>query len=306
MIRPGADDAIARAAAKRGIPYTLSTMSTVSMDALARKSDGPRWFQLYVLKDWDFNQALIKRAQDLGYSALVVTVDLQAGGKREKDLRNGLSIPIKPSLRMAMDAMLHPLCTLRQIAGGMPDFENVRGFLPDTGAGLTIAARVGQNLDADFNWDGFKRIRDLWKGPLLVKGVLHPEDAQLLADAGVDGIWVSNHGGRQLDRAPSSLNALMQVSDRLKGRIPLILDSGIRRGSDILIARALGATMVATGRAVLFGATNGEEGAGRVLDILKDELILAMKLSGQHDLSTVGRELVYARNSGVNNHRIGK
>lgn len=292
LVRPGADYAIASAAAKRGIPYTLSTMSTASMDTLARKSDGPLWFQLYVLKDWDFNEALVKKAQDLGYSALVVTVDLQAGGKREKDLRNGVTIPMRPSFGMAMDAMLHPLWTVRQIAGGMPDFENVRGYLPDTGAGLTIAARVGQNLDADFNWDGFKRIRELWKGPILVKGVLHPQDAQKLAENGADGIWISNHGGRQLDRAPSSLSALARISDRLKGRVPLILDSGVRRGTDMLIARALGATMVATGRAVLYGATDGERGAGQVLDILKEELILAMKLSGQPDISAVTRELV--------------
>ena len=292
LVRPDADFAIASAAAARGIPYTLSTMSTAGMEEMARRSDGPLWFQLYVLKDRDFNESLIARAAEFGYAALVVTVDLQAGGKREKDLRNGISVPLRPTPRTVLDAALHPRWTYRQLSRGLPEFQNVRGYLNDTGAGLTIAARVGQNLDAGFDWNGLKRIRDLWKGQLFVKGMMHSDDAFAVAEMGADALWLSNHGGRQLDGAQASLDALEMIADRLDGRLPIILDSGVRRGRDVLKARALGATVSAVGRAALFGAVAGQDGVSRVLDILLDELALAMKLSGHPRLSDVKKSLL--------------
>lgn len=163
LVRPGADIAIARAATARGIPYTLSTMATASIEGMARAVQGPLWFQLYVLKDFDFNRQLVRRAEEFGYSTLVVTVDLQAGGKREKDLRNGISIPLRPSARHLWEGMLHPGWSLRLLRGGLPQFENVRGYLGDNSAGLTIAVRVGGSLHAGFDWDDFRQIRDWWK-----------------------------------------------------------------------------------------------------------------------------------------------
>ena len=196
-----------------------------------------------------------------------------------------------------VDGALHPRWAYRQLSGGLPQFENVRGYLNDTGAGLTIAARVGQNLDAAFDWDGLKRIRDLWKGHLIVKGMMHADDAIAVAEMGADALWLSNHGGRQLDGASASLDALEMIADRLDGRLPIVLDSGVRRGRDILKARALGATVVAVGRAALFGAVAGQAGVSRVLDILLDELALAMKLSGQPRLSDVKRTLLAPKES---------
>ncbi len=290
---PEADIAIARAAAERGLPYTLSTMATTGIERMAQAVQGELWFQLYVLKDRAFNEQLVQRARAAGYRALVVTVDLQAGGKREKDLRNGISVPLRMTPRHLIEGITHPGWALRMLRGGLPEFENVRGYLKDQGAGLTIAARVGQNLDAGFGWDDLKRLRDLWPGPLLVKGVEHPLDAVRLQALGVDGLWVSNHGGRQLDGAAASADALTLVAEATAGQLPLLIDSGVRRGVDILKARALGATAVAIGRPALFGAAvAGQDGVARALDILISELRLAMKLAGTPRLSDANRDLL--------------
>lgn len=292
LVRPGADIAIARAAAARGIPYTLSTMATTSIERMAKAVEGPLWFQLYVLKDFDFNRQLVRRAEETGYSTLVVTVDLQAGGKRGKDLRNGISIPLRPSPRHLWEGLAHPGWSLQLLRGGLPQFENVRGYLGDTSAGLTIAARVGSNLHAGFNWDDFLQIRDWWKGRLLVKGVLHPGDAASLVAAGADGIWVSNHGGRQLDGAISSIDALPAICQALGTRVPIIIDSGIRTGMDTIKAKARGACASAIGRAALFGAVAGEAGAAKVLDILLDEIVTGLKLCGLPCFEQAGPELI--------------
>ncbi|QKC89327.1 alpha-hydroxy-acid oxidizing protein [Mesorhizobium sp. NZP2234] len=292
LVWPRADTAIARAATARGIPYTLSTMSTTSIERMARAVQGPLWFQLYVLREFDFNRELVRRAEEFGYSTLVVTVDLQAGGKREKDLRNGISIPLRPSPRHLWEGMLHPGWSLRLLRGGLPRFENVRGYLGDTGAGLTIAARVGGNLHAGFDWDDFRRIRDWWKGRLLVKGVLHPADAAGLVAAGADGIWVSNHGGRQLDSAISSIDALPAIRQAVAAEVPILIDSGIRTGMDVIKARARGAAAAAIGRAALFGAAAGEAGVARVLDILLDDIANGLRLAGMPAFSQIGPDLI--------------
>ena len=187
LVWPEADVILAQAAAARGIPYTLSTMSSTSIEDMAKAVHGPLWFQLYVLKDMDFNLKLLDRARASNYAALVVTVDLPAGGKRERDLRNGVSIPLRLTARQIFEGVTHPGWSLRLLRGGLPQFENVRGLMGDTSAGMTIAARVGANLHAGFDWQDFARIRDHWSGKLLVKGVMHPEDARQLVDAGADG-----------------------------------------------------------------------------------------------------------------------
>ena len=292
LVRPDADIAIAAAAAARGVPYTLSTMATTGLERMARTVDGPLWFQLYVLKDFHFNRRLVQMAQQLGYSALVVTVDLQAGGRREKDLRNGISIPLRLSGRHLFEALAHPAWALRLLGGGFPQFENVQGYLGDTSAGLTIAARVGGNLHAGFDWSDFRTIRDWWKGRLIVKGVMHPDDAAGLVAAGADGIWVSNHGGRQLDGAASSFDAIEAIHRAVGDQVPILLDSGVRTGMDVIKAKARGAAVCAIGRAALFGAAEGRPGVERVLDILLEEIAVGLKLCGAPGFGAVGPQLI--------------
>lgn len=290
---PDADLAIARAATSLGLPYTLSTMATRSLERMAREVEGRLWFQLYVLSDRSATDTLVDRANAAGYEALVVTVDLPAGGKRERDLRNGISLPMRINARHLLEGAMRPGWALRTVRAGMPEFENVRGLLGDTSAGLTIAARVGRNLDAAFGWNELARLRERWPRQLLVKGVEHPADAERLIALGADGIWVSNHGGRQLDGAIATADALELVADATRGRIPLIVDSGICRGVDLLKAVALGAQAGAVGRAALFGAAvAGEAGVRHALTLLLDELALAMKLSGIAALSEANRSIL--------------
>ena len=285
--------AIARAAAAHGIPYTLSTMATISIERMAKAVQGRLWFQLYVLRDRAMNDSLVDRANAAGYEVLVVTVDLPAGGKRERDLRNGISVPLRMTGRHLLEGITHPGWALQMVRGGLPEFENVRGLLGDESAGLTIAARVGQNLDAAYNWDDLARLRERWPRKLLVKGVAHPADAARMVSLGVDGIWVSNHGGRQLDGAIATADALPRVAAEVRGKAALLIDSGVCRGIDALKARALGAQAVAIGRAALFGASaGGEAGVRRALEILTGELALAMKLSGIPTLKSVDSSLL--------------
>ena len=291
---PGADLAIARAAAGLGLPYTLSTMATTALEQVAREVAGRLWFQLYVLRDQAFTLALVDRARAADYEALVVTVDLPTGGKRERDLRNGISIPLRPNARQLLDIARRPAWALRMLRQGSPQFENVRGLLSDGGdAGLTIAAKVGQNLDSSFSWDDLARIRDRWPRRLLVKGVQHPQDADRLVAMGVEGIWVSNHGGRQLDGAQSAVASLPALVQAVAGRAEIVLDSGVRRGSDALKALALGGQAVAIGRAALYGASaGGEAGVRRALEILLDELRRSMQLSGVASVANIGSDIL--------------
>lgn len=295
LVWPDADLAIARAASAHGIPFTLSTMATISIERMADAVQGRLWFQLYVFRDRAMTDSLVDRANSAGYEALVVTVDLPAGGKRERDLRNGISVPLRLTGRHLVEGITHPGWALRMLRGGLPKFENVRGLLGDDSAGLTIAARVGQNLDAAYDWDGLARLRERWPRKLLVKGVAHPADAARMVSLGVDGIWVSNHGGRQLDGAIASADALPRVAAEVQGKAALLIDSGVCRGIDALKARALGAQAVAIGRAALFGASaGGEAGVRRALEILTGELALAMKLSGVSTLKSVDHSILSA------------
>lgn len=287
---PEADIAIARAAASLGIPYTLSTMSTTSVERMADAVQGALWFQLYVLRHREFNDRLVDRARAAGYQTLVVTVDLPAGGKRERDLRNGVQVPILIDWRHVVAGILHPHWTWQMLRNGLPDFENVRDYPLEGHAGPVGKAAAAQQLDASYNWTDLARLRERWPHKLLVKGVLHPADADRLVSLGIDGVWVSNHGGRQLDGAAASADALPAIASAVAGRVPLILDSGVRRGVDVLKARALGAQAVAVGRAALWGASAaGEAGARKALSLLVDELRLAMKLAGTPDMESASR-----------------
>jgi isopentenyl diphosphate isomerase/L-lactate dehydrogenase-like FMN-dependent dehydrogenase len=291
---PGADLAIARTAKALGIPYTLSTNATASIEAIAKEGPDRRWFQLYVLRDRAFVAKLVDRAEAAGYEALVPTVDLAVGGKRERDFRNGFRIP--PTLRFShiLGGMMRPAWSWRIFKhGGLPDFENVRGYGGLDARGLKLASSVGRDIDPGFCWDDLARLRERWKGKLVVKGVSRVDAAERLAKMGVDGVWVSNHGGRQLDGAIASLDAMAAIARAVGSRIAVMMDGGVRRGVDVLKARALGAQAIAVGRAQLYGiSVAGEAGAQHALAILTSELIRAMQLSGTRSTAEITPDLI--------------
>ncbi|VCU68248.1 (S)-mandelate dehydrogenase [Pigmentiphaga humi] len=279
--RQGGDLAIAKAAARHGIPYTLSTSATASIEEIAREAPGRLWFQAYVLKNRDFFHKLIERARAADYEALVITVDLPVGGKRERDVRNGFRTPFKITPRCFADVALHPRWALALLRHGMPVNQNLVGLQRDVTTVRGVASAVGRNYDPSFDWDRLAQVRDRWPRKLIVKGVLRGDDADRLVRLGADAVVVSNHGGRQLDGASATLDALPGVVRAVAGRIPVWLDGGVRRGVDIVKARALGAQGVLVGRATLYGAVaGGDAGAERALQILTEELVRAMKLCG--------------------------
>ena len=294
--KPGADTALAKAAAKKDLIYTLSSAATTSIEEIARKAPGRHWFQAYVLKNKDFFYSLIDRALAADYEGLVITVDLPVGGKRERDHRNHFSIPFNLNLSLLLDFLTKPRWLYEIIRHGMPVLENMIGLQGMQRSVNHLASSVGRNYDPSFNWDDLKRVRDRWHKKLIIKGVMHPEDASKLVDLGCDALVVSNHGGRQLDTAVSSLDALPGVLSSVDNRIPVLLDSGVRRGSDILKALALGARAVLTGRATLYGAIcGGELGALHAVDILQDELVRTMQLCGVSKLEEITQDLIFKK-----------
>ena len=289
----GADLALARAAAKLGIPYTLSSSATTAIETIADKAPGRLWFQAYVLRNQDFFWKLIERARQAEYEALVITVDLPVGGKRERDFRNHFSIPFRFTPRNMLDFASRPRWAFDMLLRGMPVMENLRGLEAAATNATTIASSVGRSYDPAFDWARLAEVRDRWPRKLIVKGVSRGDDAQRLAAMGVDAIVVSNHGGRQLDGAVPSLQALSEVLHGVAGRVPVLIDGGIRRGTDIAKALALGAHGVLLGRATLFGAVAaGDAGAERALDILHDELLRTMRLCGAPTLLQLSADLL--------------
>ncbi len=289
---PRADVAIARAAAAHGIPYTLSTSGTASIERIAEEAGGNLLFQAYILKQREFTERLIERARAAGYLGLMITVDLPVGGKRERDYRNDFGIPFRYTPRNLAGFSLRPAWAARMLLNGIPAFENLSGLSPSASL-AQAASTVGRNYDPSFGWDDLKAIRDSWPAKLVVKGVVRPDDVQRLDAMGCDAVVVSNHGGRQLDCGPASLEALPGVV-AARGRMSVMLDGGIRRGSDIVKALALGADAVLVGRATLYGAcAGGESGAVRALDILKEELTRTMQLCGVRSLAEIGPDLVW-------------
>ncbi len=296
---PNADVAIAKVAARLGIPYTLSTTATNTIEEIAQQAGGRLWFQLYVLRDTAFRDKLVQRAADAGYEGLVVTVDLAAAGKRERDLRNRFTVPLRANWTTVRDFASHPAWCWQMLRHGQPRFENLNGYEGSTDPRAAIAAKVAQSLDASFDWAALQRLRDAWRGKLLVKGVARGEDAARLAGLGVDAVWVSNHGGRQLDGAIATADALPEIAQAVGRRVPILVDSGVRRGVDIVKAVALGAQAVAVGRATLYGAAaGGEAGAGRALAILTEELRRAMQLCGTPRVADIGPELLQSGRGG--------
>ena len=290
--RPGADLALARAAKALGIPYTLATPATASIEAIAQIG-GRRWFQLYAVRDREFREKLVSRAHNAGYEALLVTVDLAVSGKRERDPRNGFVTPYRPSWRNSHDVWRKPAWLLDIARRGLPQMENFAGYKFSSTAVTDIVTAVGREMDASLDWDYLKRLRGLWPGKLLIKGVERPDDAERAVAVGCDGIVVSNHGGRQLDGAMPTLEALPSIANAVGNKMTVLLDGGVRRGVDILKARALGAHAVLTGRATLFGVmAGGEPGAHKALEILRSEYERAMKLCGVRSTAEIGPDLI--------------
>jgi isopentenyl diphosphate isomerase/L-lactate dehydrogenase-like FMN-dependent dehydrogenase len=291
---PGADLAIARTARSLGIPYTLSTNATAAIEDIVREGPERIWFQLYVLRDRAFVAKLVDRAEAAGCEALVPTVDLAAGGKRERDFRNGFTIPPRLKARDVFAALTRPAWAWRIARnGGLPDFANVRGYGGSHERGLKLGSSVGRDIDPGFCWDDLARLRERWKRKLVVKGVSRVDDAERLVALGVDGIWVSNHGGRQLDGAIASLDAMVGIARAVGGKAAVLMDGGVRRGIDALKARALGAQGVAIGRAALYGvAAGGEEGVRHALGILTTELARSMQLCGTCSIAEVTGDLI--------------
>ncbi|SMC31924.1 alpha-hydroxy acid oxidase [Polynucleobacter kasalickyi] len=282
------DLAIARAASDHHIPYTLSTTATASIEKIARFVPGRLWFQAYVLKDQDFFFKLLQRAYHCDYEAIMITIDLPVGGKRERDLRNHFSVPFKFTSRNLSDFATRPRWAIPMLLGGIPKFENLVGMRNTYHQDANQTSSVGKYYDPSFDWDALKRVRDYWTRKLIVKGVQSPIDAQRLVELGVDAIVVSNHGGRQLDGAQATLRALPAILKIVDGKIPVFVDGGIRRGSDIFKALAMGAQGTLIGRATLYGAlAGGNEGANRALDILQDEFKRTMQLSGMRTIGEI-------------------
>ena len=290
---PGGDVAIARAARAFGIPCTLSTSTTATVEHIAEQAGGRLWFQLYVLHDRAFTAKLVARAAAAGCEALVVTADLATGGKRERDFRNRFSVPFSIRPTHLLQACTKLGWSWNVVTRGVPAFENLRGLAPPGASAASIASSVGREIDASLNFEDMARLRDTWKGKLMVKGVARADDAERVLEIGVDGLWLSNHGGRQLDGAIAPIAALPAIAAAVGARVPILLDSGVRRGSDALKARALGAQAVAVGRATLFGAAAaGEAGARRALEILSDELVRSMQLCGAASMAEVTQDLI--------------
>lgn len=288
LIRPDGDVMLARAAAKAGIPFALSTASNQSLEDVARASDGEKWFQLYVLNR-ELGTTLVNRAKDAGYDALILTVDAHVNGYRERDMRNGFALPAKYTPSTVIDGMLHPGWSMNFLRTGVPklmNFETMEVTSPEAQAAL-----LRRQLDAGFDWDGLKWLRDLWPGRLMVKGILRTDDAKMCESLGADAVILSNHGGRQLDSNATALDRVEEVAQALD--IPVFFDGGIRRGTDVLKGLSLGASMAGIGRAGLYGlAADGEAGVSRVLNILRDEMDRAMALLGTPDIRAFGRDLV--------------
>lgn len=294
--RHGADVAIAQAAAAMGVPYTLSTSATTTIEEIASAAPGRLWFQAYILANKEKLASLINRAHAADYEGLMITVDLPVGGKRERDFRNQLVFPFKYTPRNVLGFARKPFWSLNMLLKGVPEMENIKELKRDNPGGKKLASSVGKNYDPAFDWKQLQIMRDNWDRKLIIKGVMQPADAERLVRMGVDAIVVSNHGGRQLDSSPATLDAMPAIVRAVGGRVPVLVDGGVRRGVDILKARALGAQGVLTGRATLFGAiAAGRPGADRALHILKDELSRCMQLSGVSHCDQITGQMVFKK-----------
>lgn len=283
----------ARAAEKFGIPFTLSTMSICSIEDIAEHTSAPFWFQLYMMRDRDAMARMIDRARAVHCSALVLTLDLQVIGQRHKDLKNGLTAPPKPTLRNIVNLMTKPRWCLGMAGTRRHTFRNLVGHVKGVSDMSSLAAWTNEQFDPRLSWADVAWVKERWGGKLILKGIMDVEDAKLAVASGADAIVVSNHGGRQLDGAPSSIEALPAIVAEVGSKIEVHMDGGIRSGQDVLKAWALGARGVWIGRAMVYGlGAMGEAGVTKALEIIHKELDITMAFCGHTDINTVDRSIL--------------
>jgi L-lactate dehydrogenase (cytochrome) len=283
----------AKAAEKFGVPFTLSTMSICSIEDIAEHTSAPFWFQVYFLKDRGFMERLIQRAEKANCSALVLTLDLQILGQRHKDLRNGLSAPPKLTIPNILNMMTKPRWCLGMAMTRRHGFGNIIGHAGNVSDMSSLSAWTAEQFEPALSWDDVRWVRERWHGKLIIKGIMDPEDAVLAADSGADALIVSNHGGRQLDGAESSIAALGAIIAAVGERIEVHMDGGIRSGQDVIKALALGAKGVYIGRAFLYGlGAMGEEGVTKCLEIIRKELDITMAFCGLTDVKKVDKNIL--------------
>ena len=279
-----------RAAHAAGIPFTMSTLSICSIEDVAAAVDKPFWFQLYVMKDRGFVRSLIERAAAAKCSALVLTVDLQVLGQRHVDIKNGLSVPPALKIKNLINMATKPGWVFSVLTGKRRSFGNLDGYVKGMRGVQSLAQWVGSQFDDALNWKDVEWIRNIWPGKLIIKGILDIEDAKLAAKTGATALVVSNHGGRQLDGAASSISMLPIIADAVGSEIEVMFDGGIRTGQDLLRALALGASSCFTGRAYIFGlGAGGEAGVAKAIDIIRNELDVSMALTGIKNITEIDR-----------------
>ncbi|MEM6307685.1 MAG: alpha-hydroxy acid oxidase [Pseudomonadota bacterium] len=283
----------ARAAEAFGVPFTLSTMSICSIEDVAKATTKPFWFQLYTMTDEDFTDRLIGRAKDAGCSALVITLDLQLLGQRHKDLKNGLSAPPKLTLKTVANLATKWAWGLEMLGTKRRGFGNIVGHIDGVTDNTSLSSWTAEQFDLTLDWGKVEKLMKKWDGKVIIKGILDVEDAKRCVELGADAIVVSNHGGRQLDGALSSIRLLPAIVDAVGDQIEVWMDGGIRSGQDVLKARALGAKGVMIGRAFIYGlGAMGQRGVTQALDLMHSELDKTMALCGHRDINTVGRDIL--------------
>ncbi|MCV2438605.1 alpha-hydroxy acid oxidase [Paucibacter sp. DJ2R-2] len=283
----------ARAAEKFGVPFTLSTMSICSIEDIAENTSSPFWFQLYMMRDRDAMRKMIQRAHDARCSALVLTLDLQVIGQRHKDIKNGLSAPPKPTVRNILNLATKPSWCLGMLATQRRTFRNLVGHVKGVSDMRSLSAWTNEQFDPRLSWSDIDWVRDQWGGKLILKGIMEVEDAELAAEHGADAIVVSNHGGRQLDGAPSTIRALPAIVKAVGSKTEVWMDGGIRSGQDVLKAWALGARGTMIGRAMAYGlGAMGEAGVTSCLQLLHKELDTSMAFCGRTNIQTVDQSIL--------------
>ncbi|MEX0953901.1 MAG: alpha-hydroxy acid oxidase [Rhizobiaceae bacterium] len=285
----------AKAAAEFGVPFVLSTMSICSIEAIAAAVKEPFWFQLYVMRDQDFVENLIGRAEAAGCNALVLTLDLQILGQRHKDIRNGLGAPPKTGLGTLLQLMSRPRWCLGMLGTKNRTFGNIVGHAKGVDDMGSLSTWTAEQFDLELNWDKAAKLRKRWPRKFIVKGIMNADDARMAVKIGADAIIVSNHGGRQLDGAPSSISVLESIVDAVGDKVEVHLDGGITSGQDVLRALALGGQGTYIGRSWLYGlGAGGQAGVSRALEIIRKELDLTMAFCGERDIANVGRHNLHA------------
>jgi L-lactate dehydrogenase (cytochrome) len=283
----------ARAAARVGIPFCLSTMSICSIEQVRTAVPEPFWFQLYVMRDRGFTRELIHRARDAQCSALMLTADLTVQGRRHREIKNGLAVPPRLTLRNALDIARRPRWAWGVLRAPGRSFGNLDGRVAEAGNLTSLAQWIGKQFDPTLCWQDLEWIRDLWPGKLILKGVMCREDAALACKAGVDALVVSNHGGRQLDGARASIHVLADIADEVAGRVEILFDGGVTSGQAVLKALALGARGCLIGKAFIYGlGALGEKGVSLAVEFIRRELDVSMALTGQRDVQTVPRSVI--------------